>query len=303
MIARAKWEDLSVDCVALERVSEFDYLGVHLQDSHRWPVQLRKSTLLLKQSAGSFIRCAYSAPSFPISPSFGIYRSQACGAALYGADIWGHCNLEMLETTENNFLKSLLKIPPSSPTLPICMDLNLRPISEIAAMRPIQYWLRVWPTRELEPYRECPQGFLEWPCMDRWAYIKSWLYKLGLGDFWSNPNEISGDAIGKVKMAYCAYVLGEKIRRTASGSLTVDFLLFKCGFEFEPYLDMVTNPFARALFIKLRVGTLPIALFTCRWKKGLGPSNIFAPWDVTPLSPLNMFYFFVWHIKSNGSIG
>ncbi|KAJ1175340.1 hypothetical protein NDU88_000628, partial [Pleurodeles waltl] len=64
---------ISLEGEVLERVNDFDYLGIRLEDSHKWQAHLSKSVMSLKQKLGCILRYAAKSPSFAITPAIEIY--------------------------------------------------------------------------------------------------------------------------------------------------------------------------------------------------------------------------------------
>ena len=106
---------LSLAKNTIERVAEFDYLGISLEDKNSWKAQLNKSSLTLGQKAGVIQKFANNKTVRPVSPAITIWKAQAISAATYGAELWGHCDTGPLTIIENKFLRSFLKLPQSTP--------------------------------------------------------------------------------------------------------------------------------------------------------------------------------------------
>lgn len=83
-----------------------------------------------------------------------IFKTQARGAVLYGAELWGHCSVGKLTRVENNFMCQIIGLPRSSPLVLLRMDLGIRPLADEVALRPLLFWHRLWATPELSEYRE-----------------------------------------------------------------------------------------------------------------------------------------------------
>lgn len=138
----------------LERVSTFDYLGLTINDKMDWGTQVKKANLKLTQSIGGILKVYKNCAQKGDGPPAEIYKTQARGATLYGAELWGSSPSHILSVTENTFLRHLLSLPKSTPLTPLRMDLGIAPISDIIASRPLLFWRRLWSTPELVNYRE-----------------------------------------------------------------------------------------------------------------------------------------------------
>ncbi|KAJ1125940.1 hypothetical protein NDU88_004353, partial [Pleurodeles waltl] len=79
-------------------------------------------------------------------------------------------------------------------------------IKDIAYLRPLLYWVRLWKTDELEPYRAAVKELL--PPRHGWEKVR-WLRemkaawtKLSLSHYWENPEMIPGNAKRLIKDHY-----------------------------------------------------------------------------------------------------
>ncbi|XP_078518868.1 uncharacterized protein LOC144784041 [Lissotriton helveticus] len=103
----------------LERVSTFEYLGVTLNQTMSWGPHQTRANLKLVQSTGGIVRLMKSSTYRPLGPLIQIYKAQARGATMYGAELWGHTPTRSLSVTENNFIRQIVALPPSTPLLPV----------------------------------------------------------------------------------------------------------------------------------------------------------------------------------------
>ena len=203
-----------------------------------------------------------------VLPALDIYKSKALGAALYGAELWGQDNLPKLSTAENNFIRALTGLPQSTPLLPMLMDLGLRPIGRRIGLRSLLYWRRIWCSPELAHYKVALQEVLSLVGNRRipWlTFVKKQLGLLGLAELWDTPTLICSLSKTAFKEIYCNYVMSCSYSGRAQGRLTMSFLDIKSHYFYESFLDRITPPHARQLYLKLRYGTLPLNSFNCRW--------------------------------------
>lgn len=135
--------------MALERTSIFDYLGVTLNDQMDWGSHMTKANLKLLQLSGGILKVLNKCTSKIVGPPVEIYKIQARGGALYGAELWGHSSCDnSLTLTKNDFLRRLLGLPKSTPLVALRLDLGVDPIKHITANRPPFFWRRLWSTSE-----------------------------------------------------------------------------------------------------------------------------------------------------------
>ena len=147
-------------------------------------------------------------------------------------------------------------------------------IEDLVALWPLIYWVRIWSVPELSAYREGLEEILRLGRITPWLkHVRSCLTRLGLEDLLSNPQAISPGNNLLVKTTYWDFLLLATVRLTSNDNATGRFLLFKPLPAYESYLDEVSPPWAKTLFIKFRLGVLKINQFTYKWKTGGGKSK------------------------------
>lgn len=199
-----------------------------------------------------------------------MYRAQARGATLYGAELWGHSSVSTLVVTENRFLRQVMGLPASTPLISLRLDLGITPIEDEIALKPLTFWRRLWATPELAPYQADTNELLSYPGLVKrvpwFAHVKHECEKLGQPFMWSTP----GDTCPSVPRAlvpktYCALKLGALQANHKLGSLTTQFLRVKDNYKLEIFLDDILPQAARKLYVQFRHGTLPVRAVTNKW--------------------------------------
>ena len=66
---------------------------------------------------------------------------------LYGCEIWGFCNFEILERLHLRFCKILLKLKKSTPNVMVYGELGRYPMSVTIKTRMICYWYKLSRTK------------------------------------------------------------------------------------------------------------------------------------------------------------
>lgn len=267
-----------MDSLALERTYIFDYLGVTLNDKMDWGSHMAKANMKLAQVSGGILRVSTGCSYKTIGPPVEIFRSQARGGALYGAELWGHLKATPLALTENSFIRRLINLPQSTPLFPLRFDLGLAPISDIIANRPLFYWRRLWSTPELISFREELRDLLTILGVGKipWLwYVRQLCYALGRPDIWLSPEQTC-PLISKnnLKQVLKDYRLAGLIQTSAIGSLTSRFLEAKVNYHLEHFMDQIQPLLAKKLYVQFRHGVLPVRDFTNKWLgAGLPPQG------------------------------
>mgnify|MGYP002804672755 CR=1 FL=1 len=88
-----------------------------------------------------------------MSPALEAYKMQTQGAVLYGSEFWGYQPSNTISKAENDIRQNLAVVPSSIPLIPLYLDLDVKSISDLAQLRPLLCWYRLWSTPELECYQ------------------------------------------------------------------------------------------------------------------------------------------------------
>ncbi|KAJ1137071.1 hypothetical protein NDU88_003484 [Pleurodeles waltl] len=134
-----------------------------------------------------------------------IYARKAVAATLYGVELWGFRNVKGLQVAENNFLRTLLGLGPGTPLKALYAELNLKPIAELAAIRPILYWARVVRNPRTAVYFETLEEVISYDGSGgcSWgAYVKKTLENLQLKHLWVDLGRVTKDTVGQIKHRY-----------------------------------------------------------------------------------------------------
>ncbi|KAJ1097951.1 hypothetical protein NDU88_003067 [Pleurodeles waltl] len=233
---------LMINHAPVEVIKHFDYLGVRFSVNLSWDCQVQKAAIALKQAAGDILRFKHKAGGRSISIILEIYVRKAVAAALYGAELWGCMNIGMLQVAENNFLRTLLGLGQGTPLKALFAELNLIPVLELAALRPILYWVRLVhdpraavcleTLEEVNAYKG--SGGHSWG-----AHVKKTLWNLWLEDLRVDPSRVRKDTVGLVKDRYQEFNRMRVYRELRPDLITHYY--FNNVYEIVPqaYLDML----------------------------------------------------------------
>lgn len=229
---------------------------------------MAKARLRLTQTMGRIMKLHRTSAYKPVAP-VEIFKAQARGATLYGAERWGHCSTSDLVKLENSFMRQIIGLPRSTPLVSLRMDLGMRPIDEEIALRPLTFWHRVWVTPELSSYKAELKELLPMlnPRKIPWlSHIRDLFARLGKSDLWSTQ-ELSCSLISRsdlVKLFRHSNLLSLQ-ESAKEGRLTVEFLQVKEVYRKEHFLVVIHPPMARKLHLQFRLGNLPLAAHTSKW--------------------------------------
>lgn len=166
--------------------------GIRLSDSLRWEQQLDKSYLILCHRSKSILRFHKQSYTQSLTPALEAYRAKAQSGALYGAEIWGHSNVNKLTICEKIFVISLISVPTTTPLVPLFCDLGMKRKGDLASLKPLTYWLRMWMTPQLSDYCDSMREVLmisgakklQW-----FKHIAGWCKSMNMLDLWEHPDK------------------------------------------------------------------------------------------------------------------
>lgn len=235
---RGGLREIRIACEPLERVKHFDYLGIRLNESLRWEQQLDKSYLVLCHRSKSILRFHKQLYTQSLTPALEVYCAKAQSGALYGAEIWGHTSVNKLMICENIFARSLISVCITIPLIPLLCDLGMKRIGDMAALKPLTYWLRLWTTPQLT---DCLNSMREVLMISGakklpwFKHIADWCKLMKMSDLWERPDKASRDDLLRLKARYWAVLEEHYAIKSANGQLTSKFLTVNHVCNLNPF--------------------------------------------------------------------
>ncbi|KAJ1127378.1 hypothetical protein NDU88_005780 [Pleurodeles waltl] len=252
---------LTINHAPIEITKHFNYLGVRFSKNLSWDCQVRKAAIALKQAAAAILRFEHKPGGRSISIILEIYVWKAVAAALYEQNSgYIHTNTRVLQVTENNFLGTLLGLGQGTPLKALFAELNLISISELAALRPILYWVRLVHNPRAVVYLETLEEVIVYNGSrgHSWgAYFKKTLENLWLEDLRVDPGRVSKDTVGLVKDRYREFNRMRVCRKLRPDSITHYYFNNVHDIVTQVYLDMLYPELKQTLYIKYRLCVLP----------------------------------------------
>ena len=85
--------------------------------------------------------------NLPIDISVDLFDKTIVSILTYGCEVWGFTNIELLEKLQLKFIKMLLHLKQSTPSMMIYGELGLTPLSVKIKTKMIMYWFRLLKSR------------------------------------------------------------------------------------------------------------------------------------------------------------
>ena len=142
LAAKEKW---AYQGVPLTVESKVRYLGVWFTPKAVWTTHVETATGQARKALFLLRRLIYGAPNLPLGFLWHLFDVLISPIVLYGAEVWGvGRNSHDLNRLETRFAKTILKLPISTSSTGVMLELN-RALSLRwkARLRAVRYWVKV----------------------------------------------------------------------------------------------------------------------------------------------------------------
>ena len=127
----------------LEKVQEYKYLGVWITSNGKFNKTRRYLASQAKKAAFALLAISVRLNHPSVTVMFRLYDALITPIMSYGCEIWGFKEDRDLEKVEIKFLKSILHLPDSTPTMAVRGELGQLPIFLLWKERILKYWNRL----------------------------------------------------------------------------------------------------------------------------------------------------------------
>jgi hypothetical protein len=263
----------------LEIVDEYKYLGLYLSKSGSF---YRTKQHIAEQGNKAMFTLLrkINKLSLPYDLQIELFDKTVKPILLYGSEIWGFGNLDILEKVQLKFFKYIFKLKKSTPTNMIYGELGVTPIEIHAKNRLISFWSRLIENIEIDEttklsaklysvlYKLYSQNRIKSLWLDN---IKQYLCNLGFPGIWDRQIFINSKWLIKASFQKLKDIFIQKwhseINNYSSSNL---YKYIKANFVRSRYIDKLPNYLTQSLISFLtRNHHLPIE--TGRWRNI--PSN------------------------------
>jgi len=171
----------------LECVTYYKYLGIIFSSRLMWSVALTTLCSQAEKAVFMLKRLIRTCGKMPIQLSLDLFDKMVVPILLYGAEIWGTQNREVIETVHRKFCKYILSVSYNTSNAAVLGELGRLPLSVLYKYKSAKFWLNIVHDtsirvrnssyKMLKRYDE--SGGNNWV-----SDIKDMLYSLGFGDVW-----------------------------------------------------------------------------------------------------------------------
>lgn len=191
---------------------------------------------------------------------------------LYGCEIWGFTNLQVIERAHLKFCKLLLGVKRSTPTCMVYGELGACPLNISVNTRMLTYWSHMIKSKESKlnviMYKLlCHNQYRSNNTILYLSYIKQLLDKCGISYVWNvqNIEDLNTTWLKSyVKQTLYDQFTQEWENDVFTSSKSSCYRIYKENFGFEGYLDVLTDK-ERNIFCKFRTTNHRFIIETGRW--------------------------------------
>ena len=190
---------------------------------------------------------------------------------LYGCEIWGFSNLEIIERLHLKFCKILLGLKKSTPSFMVYGELGTYPMYISVYNRMVNFWANIvnGKVSKLSSilYRFSYGKYLQKQFQSPWiTAISNILNNAGLGNIWQMQGNFNQHWLkNSVKLRLQDQFKQKWQSDVENSSKGTTYRLFKQCFEFEKYLDIL-QPKDAIVLCAFRVSNHRLPIETGRWK-------------------------------------
>ena len=240
----------------VEVVSAFVYLGLKLNYNNKMNGATRDLSDRASRAMFSLLKKSKNI-NLPIYISVDLFNKTIVSILTYGCEVWGFTNIELLEKLQLKFIKMLLHLKQSTPSMMIYGELGITPLSVKIKTKMIMYWFRLLKSRSENKisfilYSLVFKQFENGINNDLYlSFIRSILIGVGQYHLWLNQNTNNVNSVlfkAHVKRTLTDLFIQKWHSNIANNSVYTSYRIFKKEFNQEPYLKLLPKNCVIELF-------------------------------------------------------
>ena len=252
----------------IEICKEFKYLGVQFSSRRSFYKAMRHNV----NHAKKVLHLLYKRINnlhIPIDLQLHLFDHTVLPILLYGCEVWGFSDLNMIDVVHNQFLRNITKLRKSTPVYMLYAELGRVPIELHVKMRMINYWINLINGPETKISRRIYNIMViesEKGKEFKWLnHIKQILISAGMPDIANHPmidNPNSTKAKIKTVLNDLYVQQWHSVLQESSKGRT--YSIFKHDLTFESYLCTLNKCIYMPL-LKFRTSNYKLPIETGRW--------------------------------------
>ena len=236
----------------LEIVNEYKYLGIFLTRIGAYQTSKKHIADQANKALFSLLRKIRTL-DLPIYMQIDLFDKTVKPILLYGSEIWGFGNLDIIERVQLKFFKHILNMKKTTPSFMVYGELGQYPLYIDIYSRIISFWTKLGENGKNEIlwalYRHISHLHEGNKIKSKWyEHVKQQIFSNGFGNIWALQNEVNGKWFTqafkqKLKDQYMQtwHALVDK------SSSSVNYRTFKVTFEMNNYFSYLSNTKCKTL--------------------------------------------------------
>jgi hypothetical protein len=236
----------------LDIVEDFSYLGVKFNYNGKF----NKTTKYLCDQARKAMFAVLKKSRtlcLDIDLQLQLFDSMVTPILLYGVEVWGVGNIDIVKQFQLKYLKLIMNVKKSTPSVMVFGELGTLPIDCVIKCRVLNFWCKIINSK---PDKVCNIMYKLMFELDRqnvyhspWiAYVKKSLQELGFAGYWINQSVLSPSYFknivkSRIKDQY-VQMWHEQVFNSRQ---CFTYRIFKSSFELEPYFKLLPRNLALSL--------------------------------------------------------
>ena len=256
----------------IEFVNNFNYLGLIFSRGCSFKYTLEKNVKKANIAMYNILKKGRLL-NLSIQCQYDLFDKIVKPILLYGCEIWGFCNFEVIEKVHLKFCKLLLKVKKSTPNYMIYGEVGAYPLYCSVKSQMINYWINILCSKNNKLTSILYSLILSKTYIDptfssNWLNcIKAILDDCGLSYVW-----ISQEMRNKMWLKnYVKQNLKDQFLQrwksdVENSSKSLCYRIYKTNFGYEKYLDLLNNK-DRQILCKFRICNHRFPIETGRWER------------------------------------
>ena len=147
----------------MEIVKQFRYLGITFSKNRRFLKTIEDNASKGKRAMYAMLAKTKHL-GLSISCKVHLFKTMVIPILIYGCEVWGFENCEILESVQNLFCRLVLKLNKKTPRTCLLSETGLKPLSITINSRMVNYWFKIMtddPSKIVRRTLICMQNFYE----------------------------------------------------------------------------------------------------------------------------------------------
>ena len=230
----------------LEVVNEYKYLGIFLSRTGSYIKTKKHIADQANKALYSLLRKARTL-NLPIDLQIDMFNKVIKPILLYGCEVWGYGNLDVIERVQLKFFKQILNLKKSTPSFMVYGELGVFPLSIDIQSRMVSFWIKLGAigkneiasslyklVRHLNEQRKINSKWL--------AHIKHLVNSNGFGNIWDMHDEINAKwFIKSFKQKLVDQYKQNWNSLVDISSSGINYRIFKDNFQINRYFSFLSN--------------------------------------------------------------